>query len=55
MLAIKTPERSQWRRSSVVIVNSEHISLLSVSIVTFKQVYDGWDDTNEEVWLQPIK
>ena len=25
-LAIKTPERRQWRRSDVVIVNFEHIS-----------------------------
>ena len=27
-LTIKTPERRQWRRSSVLIVNFEHISLL---------------------------
>ena len=25
-LTIKTPERRQWRRSDVFIVNSEHIS-----------------------------
>ena len=38
-LTIKTPERRQWRRSSIFI-NFEHIThlLLSVSIVDFEQV-----------------
>ena len=29
-LAIKTPERTQWRRSGVFIVNFEHISDLVI-------------------------
>ena len=29
-LTIKTPERRQWRRSGVFIVNFEHISHLAV-------------------------
>ena len=43
-LTIKTPERRQWRRSGVFIVNFEHISHLfsSVSIVNFQHVNAGW-------------
>ena len=39
-ITINTPERSQWRRSRVFIVNFEHIShfFFSVSIVDFEQV-----------------
>ena len=40
-LTIKTPERCQWRRSGVFIVNFEHISHL-VSIVNFEHVIAGW-------------
>ena len=42
---MKTPERRQWRRSGVFIVNFEHIShppCSSVSIVNFEQVNAGW-------------
>ena len=37
-LTIKIPERRQWRRSGISIVNFEHISHLcsSVSIVNFE-------------------
>ena len=43
-LAIKTPERRQWHRSDVFIVNFEHVSYLyfSVSIVDFEQVNVSW-------------
>ena len=44
-LRIKTPERRQWRRSGVFIVNFEHITFLpcsSVSIINFEQVNTGW-------------
>ena len=37
-VTIKTPERCQWSRSGVFIVNSEHIS-----IVNFEQVNACWD------------
>ena len=42
-LTIETPERRQWRRSGVFIVNFEHISqvVLSVSSVNFEQVNAG--------------
>ena len=32
-LTIKTPERRQWRRSGVFIVNFEHISHLAVVLL----------------------
>ena len=42
-LIVKTPERHQWRRSGVFIVNFEHIShLVSVFIVNFEQADAGW-------------
>ena len=44
-LTIKTPERLQWHRFSVFIVNFEHISdfgLVFLCIVTFEQVNAGW-------------
>ena len=38
-LTIKTPERGQWRRSGVLIVSFEYISLCSrISIVNFEHV-----------------
>ena len=41
---MKTPERHQWHRSGVFIVNFGHISLfLGVSIVDFEQVNVSWD------------
>ena len=42
---IKTPERRhwrRWRRSGVFIVNYEHITCSSVSIVNFEQVNADW-------------
>ena len=43
-LTIKTPERRQWRRSDVFIVNFEYISLSStVSIINFEQVNVSWE------------
>ena len=44
-VTIKIPERRQWRRSGISIVNFEHISHLcsSVSIVNFEQVNAGWE------------
>ena len=46
-LTIKTPERRQWHRSGVFIVNFKHIShlLLVFSIVDFEQVNVNWVDT----------
>ena len=44
-LTIKTPERRhwhRWRRSGVFIVNYEHITCSSVSIVNFEQVNADW-------------
>ena len=38
-LAIKTPERRQWRRSGVFIVNFEHVSHL---VLVFEQVNVDW-------------
>ena len=35
-LTIKTPERRQWHRSGVFIVNFEHISL-AISVTPFNQ------------------
>ena len=41
---LTSPERLQWRRAGVFIVNFEHISVCSsVSIVNFEHVIDGWD------------
>ena len=37
-LTIKMPERRQWRRSGIFIVNFER-----VSIVNFEQLNAGWD------------
>ena len=47
-LTVKTPERSQWRRSGVFIVNFKQISLIVlVSIVVdFEQVNTGWETRN---------
>ena len=45
---IKTPERSQWRRSGVFIVNFKqisHIVLVSI-VVDFEQVNTGWETRN---------
>ena len=39
-LTIKTPERRNWRRSGVFIVNFEH----SVFIVNFEHVIAGWEE-----------
>ena len=43
-LTIKIPERRHWRRSSIFIINFEHISNLcsSVTIVNFEQVNADW-------------
>ena len=43
-LTIKTPERRHCRRSSVFIVNLEHIAhlVLGVSIVNFEHIIAGW-------------
>ena len=40
-LTIKIPERRQWRRSGIFIVNFKYISHL-VSIVNFEHVIAGW-------------
>ena len=47
-LTIKIPERRQWRRFGVFIVNFEHNSHLcsSVSIVNFEHLIAGWDQDN---------
>ena len=43
-LTIKTPERRQWRRSTVFIVNFEYILHLAlVFTVKFEHVIAGWD------------
>ena len=40
---MKIPERRQWRRYGIFIVNFEHISLFSsVSIINFEHVIAGW-------------
>ena len=41
-LTIQTPEQRHWRRSGVFIVNYEHITFSSVSIVNFEQVNADW-------------
>ena len=42
-LTIKTPERSHWRRSSVFIVNFEHISHLALVLLLLTlNVIAGW-------------
>ena len=40
-LTMKIPERRQWRRSGIFIVNFEHISQV-VSVVNFEHVIAGW-------------
>ena len=51
-LTIKTPERRQLRRSSVFIVNFEHIShLASVSIVNFEHVIADWEPISRQSFL----
>ena len=35
-------KNSEWRRSGVFIVNSDHIRHLGVSVVSFEQVIAGW-------------
>ena len=42
---IKTPKRPHWRRSSIFIVNLEHISQLFLvfPLVDFEQVNASWD------------
>ena len=53
-LTIKTPERCQWRRSVVLIVNSEHISRFSsVSTADFEHVFVCLELT--EVLMQLMK
>ena len=43
MLTTKTPERRQWPRSDVFVVNFEHVTLFpKVSIVDFEQVNVSW-------------
>ena len=44
-LTVKIPERRQWRRSGIFIVNFEHnfTPFSTVSIVNFEQVNAGWD------------
>ena len=42
-LTVKTPKRRHWRRSGVLIVNFEHISLL---VLDFEQINAGWDTQN---------
>ena len=44
-LILKIPERLQWRRCGVFIVNFEHVShfFSSVSIVELEQVNVSWD------------
>ena len=42
-LTVKTPERRQWRRSGVFIVNFEHFTpCSSVCIVNFEHVITDW-------------
>ena len=43
-LTIKTPERRQWRRSGVFIVNFEHIAhlVLVFLLLNFEHVNAGW-------------
>ena len=43
------PERQYWRPCCVFIVNFEHMSHLSVSIVNFKQVNVSWDNMKKLV------
>ena len=38
-LRIKTPERRQWRRSGVFVVNFEQISLLVLAFLLFQKLY----------------
>ena len=42
-LTIKTPERRQWRRSVVFIVNFEHIShLVPLLLLSTEHLIAGW-------------
>ena len=41
-LTIQTPEQRHWHRSGVFIVNYEHITFSTVSIVNFEQVNADW-------------
>ena len=51
-LTIKAPERPQWRRSAVFIVNFEHISdIFLVFIVLYEQVNVSWVITDNYVLL----
>ena len=47
MLTIKTPEQRHLRRSSIFIVNFEHISqyFFCVFVVEFEQVIVSWEET----------
>ena len=57
-LTIKIPERRQWCRSGIFIVNFEHIPHLcsSVSVVNLEHVIAGWDTSpiiGQRKWLCP--
>ena len=52
MLTIKTPNRRQWCRPSVLIVNFEHILHLSLAFLLLtlnKQMFAGWSYPNFHV------
>ena len=45
-LKIKTPERRQWRRSGVFIINFEHISrliLVFLLLTSVEHIIDDWE------------
>ena len=42
-VTIKIPELHHWRRAGIFVVNFEHISCSSVSIVYFEQVNAVWE------------
>ena len=45
-LKIKTPERRQWRRSGVFIINFEHISrliLVFLLLTSVEHITDDWE------------
>ena len=44
-LTIKTSERRHWRRSGVFIINFEHVSHLSSSVVNFELINSSWDNS----------
>ena len=52
-LTTKIPERRDWRRSGIFIVNFEHISHL-VSIVNFEQV-NAWVSITLLLFLEMVK